>query len=160
MGLDYHFKNVDTLRDLILLRDFSLSQPLDYPKYEKWILEKCIPDIERGRKSAIVVYHYGNLIGSAIYQQYEGLPRTCEFKHMRIDPNFRDIDIGHFNLRQVEEEAKRSGNFDRIILDIRAGQKGIKNFLFFCKYKVLFEVPLYDDRLDIVMGRELFGKSA
>jgi len=156
MGVNYLFRDVGSVEDLNRLRDHLLIQPLHYPEYEKWVIDRCIPELESGFKKVILGFYYDNLIGDIIFQEHKQLPRTCELKNMRINPNFRDKDIGHFLIRQAEEEAKRSGKFDRVILDIDSEETGIKKFLMFCNYNILFQAPLYGKRLDIIMGKELF----
>jgi hypothetical protein len=153
--LDYHFRTIGSIKDINLLRDHLLIQPLHYPEYEKWVLNVCVPDIESGWKNAVLAFYCGKLIGNIIYRSHKQLPRTCEFKNMRINSSFRGQDIGHFLIRQSEEEAIRSGQFDRIILDIDSGETGIEKFLMFCGYNVFFRTSLYGPRLDVIMGKEL-----
>ena len=155
MGVNYTFRIVDCIKDLFQLRDFLLLQPLWYPKYEKWVVNVCIPDIESGWKTVILAFYDKKLVGDAIYQPHKELQGACEFKKMRIHQDFRRRDIGHFLLRQVEEESKLRG-FSRVILDIDSEQTDIKKFLEFCGYNTLFQAPLYNSRrLDIIMGKEI-----
>lgn len=151
--MDFQFKTVSSVKELNSLRDFLLPLPLEYPEYEKWVIQTCIPEIELGYKQAILAFSNGYLIGDAIHQPHKQLPNTTEFKNLRIHPRYRRRDIGHFLLRQVEEESKAK----RIILDVDSKQTAIICFLEFCGYRKIAGVNLYSPKsLDYVMIKERF----
>ena len=152
--MDFRFRTVDSLNDLTLLKGFLLNNHLGYPRYDSWVEQVCIPDIENGWKTAILAFYNGYLIGDAIYQQHKQIPRTREFKNLRIHPLYRGRDIGHFLLRQVEEQEKEQ--FDRILLDIDSRLNPTIIFLMQCGYKKIAGMPLYSPQnLDIIMVKEL-----
>jgi len=155
--LDLEIRAIADMRDLKQLRVFLLSQALWYPNYEHWVDDVCIPDVDHGHKTAIVAYSDGKVVGDAVFQPHKELPRTREFKNMRINPDFRRRDLGHFLLRQVEEENK--GTFDRIVLDVDARQRTVVQFFQFCGYQPIMQMPLYSQHnLDIIMAKEFPAK--
>ena len=119
--MNFLIKSIKDMKELRQLKKFIYSQNLNYPSYEDWIDKVCIPEIENGWKKGIIVDYDGHVVGNAIYQPYKELPRTRKLKNLRIHPELRRRDLGHFLLRQVEEEDKR--NFDRIILDANKKEK-------------------------------------
>ena len=154
MVLDLTIKTVSDESDLGRLKRFLHTQELWYPNYHDWVEDVCITEIDRGFKTGIIAYSKGDILGDAIYQPHKELPRTREFKNMRIHPKFGRRDLGHFLLRQVEEEDKET--FDRIILDTDVRNKGVIEFLRFCGYKPIMQMPLYDqNNEDVVMVKEI-----
>lgn len=153
MTVDFNIRTVADGRDLNRLRLFLSKQRLWYPNYPGWVEEVCIPNIRDGWKTAIIARSQGDIVGNAIFQPHKELPRTREFKNVRIHPKFQRRDLGHFLFRQVEEEDKET--FDRIILDTDIRNKGIIKFLRFCGYRPIMQLPLYcSDNVDIVMVKE------
>jgi|GEM_PF-1720481 len=147
------FRTIADPLDLRRLREFLHKQALGYPDYEAWVETVCIPDIDNGWKSAIVAYSDGRLVGNAIYQQHKQLPNTREFKNLRVLPGHRQRDLGHFLLRQVEEEEK--GTFERIICDVNADQERILGFMLKCGYRELCRAPLYaTSEIDVILVKE------
>ncbi len=153
MPLNLEIRTVGDEKDLFRLRDFILSHPLWYPQHDKWVEEVCIPEIETGWKTAVVAYSDRVIIGDAVWQPHKQLPRTREFKNLRVHPDLRRRDLGHFLLRQVEEEGR--GTFDRIMLDTDKRNKGMITFLQFCGYQPIMETPLYTGKnVDVIMSKE------
>jgi len=151
--LNLCIRTITNKKDLGRLRNYLLHQGLWYPDYEPWVEEVCIPDIEREWKTGILALCDGKVVGDAIYQPHKKLPRTREFKNMRIQSEFRRRDLGHFLLRQVEEEDSKS--FDRIILDVDAREERTVHFLQFCGYRPILQQPLYSSHnVDVVMVKE------
>lgn len=89
--------------DLKNLRRFMLDRPQYYPDYSDWIDGKCLPRIESGRAVGWIAIADGKVAGDAVYQTL-GEPGKLELKNLRIDPDYRNRDIGHCLLRQVEVE--------------------------------------------------------
>ncbi|MBI4450647.1 GNAT family N-acetyltransferase [Candidatus Woesearchaeota archaeon] len=153
MPLDLALRTIHDERELRGLRTFLLGQALWYPDYANWVEGVCIPDLDHGYKCAIVAYSNGHVVGDVIWQPHKELPRTRELKNLRIHPGWRGRDLGHFLIRQAEEEGK--GSFDRIIGDVDSRQTGVLRFLSFCGYRPILQLPLYcDHNLDIVVAKE------
>ncbi len=151
MAVDFTIRSIDDTRDLKRLRAFIITQALRYPRHEEWIDKVCIPELESGWKSAIVAWSDGKVIGDAIYQPHKQLPRTRELKNLRINPAYRRRDLAHFLIRQVEEED--NAGFDRILLD--AQQPDVVQWLRFCGYRTVANMPLYDPNVvDTIMVKE------
>lgn len=150
--VDFTFRGIDSVKDLKNLELSLIYQRLWYPKYEKWVTERCIPDIESGWKKVISVFYGKEIIGDAIFQPHKELPKTLEFKNMRIDQRFWRRGIGYFLLKQVEFSR---GENERIILDVDYRLGGTINFLKRCGYKILCSRRLYDpNNLDVIMLKE------
>ncbi len=151
--MDFSIRTIGDQKDFKRLRNFMLSQALWYPNYEKWVEDVCMPDLENGWKTGIVAYSNGHLVGDLIFQNHKQLPRTREIKNIRIHPGYRKRDLGHFLLRQAEEENKKE--FDRIIADTDTRSEGVIKFLTICGYRPIMQMPLYcSQNLDIVMEKE------
>ena len=154
MSVDFIIRSIADSRELKRLRQFLISQSLWYPDYLRWVDEVCIPDINNSHKTAIVAYSKGEIVGDAIFQPHKELPRTREFKNLRINPNFRRRDLGHFLIRQMEEEQK--GSFDRIICDADARLREAIRFMQFCGYSPIMRTQLYcSQNVDVVLIKEL-----
>lgn len=157
MVVDFIIRKANDTKELKVLRTFIYSQPFWYPRYDVWVDKICIPEIENGWKTAIMAFCNGYVVGDAIYQQHKELPRTREFKNLRIHPKLRRRDLGHFLLRQVEEEEKET--FDRILVDVNTKRKETIAFFQWCGYKILYQDFLYDNQnLDVIMIKE-FNKT-
>lgn len=153
MTVNFEVRSIADVKDLNKLRSFLLTQQLGYPNYDAWVEGVCIPDINHGWKHAILAYSEGKVIGDIVWQPHKELPRTRELKNMRIDSRLRNRDLGHFLIRQAEEEGK--GSFERILCDTDAANKGIVQFLRFCGYSPLMQMPLYSpNRLELIMAKE------
>ncbi len=151
--MDFVIRSIGDEKDLKRLRDFLLGQALSYPRYDSWVEGVCIPELENGHKTGIIAYSDKKVVGDVIYQQHKQLPRTREIKNLRINPEYRRMDLGHFLLRQAEEEGKKS--FERIILDTDSRNGGIIKFLLYCGYHTIMQRPLYcSHNLGIVMEKE------
>lgn len=140
-------------KELSLVRQFLMSQGLHYPNYARWVDEVCIPDIQSNWKEAIFAYSNGHIVGDIIYQPHKELPRTREFKNMRIHPLYRGRHLASFLLRQAEVDGD---DFDRIILDVNTKQKPVIELLLKSGYRAISETPLYrGDEVDVIMQKEL-----
>ena len=70
-------------------------------------------------------------------------------KNVRIHPDFRRRDLGHFLIKQVEADSR--GIFEQMIVDADAEQKDIHNLFRFAGFQLLFEQHLYSgSNLDYV----------
>jgi hypothetical protein len=148
---DFRIHSVQDEKDLMRLRSFLLGQGLSYPDYERWVEDVCVPEIEAGFKSAILAWNNGHVVGDAVYQPHKQLPRTREFKNLRVHPSLRRRDLAHFMIRQMEEEDRAS--FDRVICDAR--DPDVVQFMQFCGYRSIMALPLYDTNfVDTVMSKE------
>jgi GNAT superfamily N-acetyltransferase len=154
MGVDFVIRSVADQRELKCLAQFLVRQSLWYPGYADWVHGVCVPEIDSGYKKAIVAYSRGEIVGDAIFQPHKELPRTREFKNLRVNPDFRRMDLGHFLTRQVEEEGK--GSFDRIICDADARLREAIWFMRCCGYSQIMQTQLYcSQNVDVVLIKEL-----
>lgn len=89
-------------KELKLLKGFILEQPQFYPKFKKWVDEKCTPRIESGFYKSLIAISKGFVIGDVIYRYLD--KNNLEIKNFRIDKEYSNRDLGHFLLRQIEVE--------------------------------------------------------
>ena len=140
-------KELDSNKELKILRKFLLEQSLGYPNYEAWVEGVCIPELESGYKRAYLAFCYGRLVGDAIFQPHKEL-NIIEFKNLRIHPEYRGRYLGLFLARQIEVENKQN-----IICDTR--EKDIVELLKRLDYREIAVQSLYDSNtLDIIMIKE------
>ncbi|MEK6858263.1 MAG: GNAT family N-acetyltransferase [Nanoarchaeota archaeon] len=147
--MNFEIKTLGDQRDLGLLLRFLESQPLKYPNYRDWVYNVCKAELDAGYKSAYVAWNDGKIVGDLIFQPHKNLPRTVELKNVRISPDFRRRDLGHFLIKQVEADSR--GTFEQMIVDADAEQKDIHHLLTFSGFQLLFEQHLYSgSNLDYV----------
>ena len=148
--IDIAIHSVDTSRDIARLKSFLFPLALHYPAYEAWVEAVCLPDIEQGYKHALLASSNGHIVGDAVFQAHKELPRTREIKNMRIHPGFRGRDLGHFLMRQIEVEAPEE--YDALICDTDASERGILHFLRFCGFQEIYRAPLYSGNyVDVIL---------
>ena len=141
-------KELDSSKELLRLKDFLLFQPINYPRYPRWVEGICVPELESGWKKAFLAFYDGHLIGNAIYQPHKEVG-LIEFKNLRIHPDYRGLYLGRVLVRQVEIAAKGKG----IICDTR--EKQVQEFLEGMNYKPVAIRDLYGGGLDIIMIKEM-----
>lgn len=147
-------RTVGDRTDLRRLARFLLTQALWYPRYERWVNETCIPEIDLGQKAALVAYEQGGVVGDIVWQPHKELPRTRELKNLRVDPSFRRRSLAYFLLRQAEAEGQ--GSFDRILCDTDKRQTSTMKLLRFAGYKSIGEMPIYSSaNMDVILVKEL-----
>ncbi|MBN2421297.1 GNAT family N-acetyltransferase [Candidatus Woesearchaeota archaeon] len=91
-------------RDLRKLREFMLTQPQFYPGYRDWVDGKCVPRIASGQYKNLVIFSKDIVVGGSVYRFLD--ENNVEIKNFRIDSHYRNRDLGHFAMRQVEQESK------------------------------------------------------
>lgn len=113
-------------------------------------------------KQAVLAFSDRKLVGDLVYQPHKQLPKTLELKNLRIHPQLRRRDLGHFMLRQAEVEARRTGQFDLIMVDARASQQDVLRLLQFTGYREVSRgIFLYDDnKEDVVFVKSLCSIAA
>ncbi|MAH45725.1 hypothetical protein CMI37_07835 [Candidatus Pacearchaeota archaeon] len=111
--MNFTVKSVEDGKELGRLKEFMLTQPQFYPDYRDWVDGVCIPGISAGNRQAIIVMSNGAVVGDAVYRGVEG---GTEIKNFRIDSDYRNRDLGHFLLRQVERESKGVWSFLMLVL--------------------------------------------
>ncbi len=155
MKIDFKIREIYSNKDLNLLHNFLLYFPISYPNYNKWVNETCIPEINSGRKNAILAFHEDRLIGDIITQKHEELSNVLEIKNLRIDPRYNGRGLGYFLLKQIEAENK---DFGMIYGDIRQELQGTIRFFELIRFKKIMTVSLYNNKLDTIVMKEL-GKN-
>ena len=136
-------------KELSATRDFLLKQPQFYPKYQDWVDGKCIPRVESGEYSAVVALSDGIVIGNAIHRL---LPDgRVEIKNFRIDPKYRNRDLGHFLLTQVRHDI---GSSD-MVLDVTVDNFSGVEFFLRNGFHIMRKEHLYQpDQAEYVMLRK------
>lgn len=162
MDGDFYFGSLRDEKELKLLESFLLSQPMDYPSYEEWVRNVCIPEIDLGWKKTVLAFYRNyrdwQLVGNAIYQpaKESQLPSTLHFKNMRVKEELRREGIASFLIKQVEKAALAEG-LEYVILDFREGRKDILGLFLWHSYQHLFTRSLYDSNPDVVMVKNIIN---
>lgn len=131
------------------------TQALGYPGYDAW-LDRIRPELNAAYKQAVLAFSGNTLVGDVVYQPHKIQPRTLELKNLRVHPEMRRRDFGHFLLKQVEAEAMQTRRFDQMMIDARASQQDILKLLQFTGYREIARVPLYDsNEEDVILVKPL-----
>lgn len=153
MSFDFQFATLQNTRQLKELVNFIAAQDLSYPHYQRWV-QKAEHELSIGYKSAILAYSGGRLVGDLIFQPHKLASSLLEVKNLRIHPELRERNFARFMFRQLEVESRE--NYDALVGDVRAGQKGIITFLSSLGFQSVVSVPLYEDSMpDVTMVKFL-----
>ncbi len=139
--VNFEIKTLGDQKDLSSLLKFLELQPLNYPNYTDWVYGACKNDLDLGYKQAYLALSGGRIAGDLVFQPHKNLPRTLEFKNLRINPDFRRRALGYFLCKQAEADAR--GVYDRLLCDADSKQKDIHSLLRFSGFQLLFEQHLY-----------------
>ena len=150
-------------RDMRSFRNYLLDQGLWYPHFDRWVETVCVPDIERRWKTAILARdRRGDIVGNVVFQAHKELARTRELKNLRIKDAWRRRDLGHFLLRQAEEEdavVDGQRSFDQILCDCDARAEGMLWLLAFSGYREIMRRPLYSrENMDVILVKDFEKK--
>ena len=155
MGFNFEFRQIEDYRDVSRIIDFISSKPLNYPNYNMWV-EKTEQELLQGQKQSIIALFDNHLAGDVIYQPHKQIPGFLEIKNVRVSEEVRRRDFGHFMLKQIEVEARNSGNYSALIVDARVSQRDIINLLTFSGFSPVTSISLYDsNEEDIIMIKSL-----
>lgn len=125
-------------KELHVLTRFMLKQPQFYPKHDKWIHNKCIPGIKASSYNAIVAITSDHeVIGNIIYKVVS--QEKVELKNLRIDPLYRNRDLGHFLLSQLQYEVRGA----EISTDVSVVNFPAVEFLIRNKFDIVGKEALY-----------------
>lgn len=125
-------------KDLAMLKRFMLQQPQFYPRFDTWVNDRCIPNIQQGNfQSIIVTSRTGRVVGNAVYTQIEG--NKIKLKNFRIDPQYRNRDLGHFLLKQVAYET----NYLPMVLDVTVDNYAGVEFFIRNGFNIVQKARLY-----------------
>ena len=146
-------------------RSYLLDQGLWYPHFDRWVETVCVPDIEQQWKTAILARdRSGDIVGNVVFQAHKELPRTRELKNLRIKDSWRRRDLGHFLLRQAEEEAALvdgQRTFDQILCDCDARAEGVLWLLAFSGYREIMRRSLYAaESMDVILVKDFTKKDS
>jgi len=94
----FNIKSIEDEKEAGMLKEFLLGQSQFYPQYDSWVDEKCMPRVESGEYQNLIVISDGKLIGDVVYKSGEKI----DLKNFRIDSQYRQRDLGHFLMSQVE----------------------------------------------------------
>lgn len=146
MPIDFNFRSVEP-GNLDAAMQFIASQDLGYPNYGRWT-EKTRSELSSGIKRGILAYSNGVVVGDVISQKHKELPNILELKNIRIHPKLRGRNFASFMLRQTELETSS----EAVIVDARADQKDMIDFLTSQGYFPIAAISLYDSHnKDMVM---------
>jgi ribosomal protein S18 acetylase RimI-like enzyme len=149
-------RTVESKKDIDRLRAFMLQQPQFYPRYNSWVDNTCIPSIESGERQALIVVSDGKVVGDIVHRTASESPLAVEVKNFRIDPQYRDMYLGRFLLRQVERRA-RGGV---IFLDVSVRNLAGVGFFFRNGFRAVDIKPLYQDGQDEYLMRKTIPAAA
>lgn len=128
----------------------------DYPNHKTW-LDKTEAQIASGSKKAMAAYMGKNAIGTVIYQQLSGDPKTLEIRNISVADDARGRHVGSFLLRNAEIEAIQNDfpGIEDIIIDTKLNNSQMITFLESQGYSVKDIVDLYGlgAGLDVVMSK-------
>lgn len=125
-------------KDLAMLKQFMLQQPQFYPRFDTWVNDRCIPNIRQGNfQSIIVISRTGRVVGNAVYTQIEG--NKIKLKNFRIDPQYRNRDLGHFLLKQVSHET----HYLPMVLDVTVDNYAGVEFFIRNGFNIVQKARLY-----------------
>ena len=118
-------KQPKTKTDLQHLQHFILKQPQFYPRHETWVRQKCIPFLKQGEYTAFLMPSGdGKAIGDVVYTHVT--KDQIKIKNFRIDPEYRNRDLGRFMLTQVYFETNKA----EMVLDVTTDNfAGIEFFI-------------------------------
>lgn len=154
MPIDFAFRSIG-LRNLDAAMQFITSQNLGYPNYERWT-EKTRGELSSGIKHGILAYSNGIVVGDVVFQNHKELPKILEMKNIRIHPKLRGRNFASFMLKQAELEMFS----EAVIVDARANQKDMIDFLTSQGYFPVAAISLYDSHnKDIVMVKPINPKT-
>ncbi|MFP4118712.1 MAG: hypothetical protein ACLFTH_01500 [Candidatus Woesearchaeota archaeon] len=152
------FRNPKEYVDILQLTEFLGKQSLGYVGYDDWV-EKVKFQLDTGSKKAVIAYSEDKIVGDILYQPHRTLDRVREVKNIRVHPDMRWRDFARFMHRQVE--FLESHEYDYLMADAPADNKGVCFFLEGVGYVPVFTVPLYEDNsLDIVYVKPKDPKTA
>ena len=156
MGFHFHFRGLESRKELKGLIDFLSLQDLEYPNYDYWV-QRTEHELNSGHKQAVLAFSEAHLVGDLIYQQHKEVPCFLELKNLRMHPQLRTRKFAEFMLRQVE--AENQSRYDAIILDARANQEHIIQFMNAQGYASFATIPLYQDSMPEVVMLKLLNEN-
>lgn len=128
-------KEVQDEKELRLLQEFMLKQAQFYPNYDEWVYGKCTERIESGQYKPIIAIHEKIVVGDTIHQFLE--EALIEIKNFRIDPEYRNVYLGSFLLKQIEARAPK------IITDVTVDNFSAVEFFLRSRFKIEKKEELY-----------------
>ncbi len=150
MIFDFRFREIDSTADIKKLIDFIRQQHLNYPDYHSWV-QRAEAELYTEYKQAVMAFSDRTLVGNVIYQPHKQIQGVLELKNLRVHPELRRRDFGHFMLRQAETEARNSGRYSLMMIDTRADQKDMLALLIFSGFREIGRTSLYDSGSEDVM---------
>jgi hypothetical protein len=144
------------------LVDHLRKYDFNYPYYQSWV-DRCIPEIESGKKQAFLGYsgdsrHNYKLVSSVLFQKHKSpqLSRVIELKSARVDPDFRQRDFLRFSLKQIENEFQDL--YDGFIVDVREDNPQNLGVLMRVGFRPIYTISLYDPAHTDIVAVKLFRK--
>ncbi len=150
MGFEVIFRPIESRKDLATTVDFLSKNNPGYrdKDYDPWV-QRTEYELDIGRKRGFIAINNNRVFGDVIWQPHKELSRVREIKNWRVHPDFRGRACGYFLLKQAEVEDRHE--YDSLILDVRANEKGIIAILKRLGYVPVFAANMYDDAQDLVM---------
>lgn len=126
----------------------------DYPDFDAWA-EKVHVQLRSEEKRAIVALASGAVIGAIIYQRHRTEPDALEVKNITVRPDVRGRYVASFLLRNAEVEGAADFGIDRVLVDAKVRNLGVRAFLLQAGYAPRALMDLYGLGAgeDIVYGK-------
>lgn len=96
-------RSTDSLR---ALRDSLFSHEAYYPGIRHWFIDKVVPDLKTGRRSAFVGYDHETPILTAVLKR----GTRAKFCHLSIDPRFQNKKLGHLMFCLMAAEVRNEAD--------------------------------------------------
>lgn len=117
-------------------------------RHNDWVHGKCSDRIEQGRYFPIIAFSERKIRGMVLYDVQDV---NTEIKFLRIDPNYRNWDLGYFLLRQAEVE---SGAL-RVTLGVSVRNFSGVSFFILNGFKPQGVENLYGTGLEYLMEKQI-----
>jgi len=155
MKLDVNFRLAEDEKDIRVVEQNLLSNPLNYEGYFDWF-ERIRGDLWSGYKQVMLGFSEGFWIGHLISQPHKSISKFLEIKNARVREDFFRRYVLSFMFRQAETIAKKEG-YLATICDARSDRKDICEFLLKNNYRETARVDLYQEGYEDIVFIKTLG---
>ncbi len=130
----------------------------DYPDYEDWLARAHV-QLKSESKRAVVA---GRVAGAVLYRAHRSLPGVLEVKNISVRPELRGRHLAAFMLRNAEVEGRADFGARSVVVDAKAGNRGVRSLLLRAGYRPFSITDLYGlgSGGDVVYSKALATASA
>lgn len=100
----------------------------DYPDFDDWA-SKVHVQLKSEEKRAVVAFVAGRVAGAIIYQRHRKQADALEIKNVTVRPDVQGRYFASFLLRNAEVEGARDFKVRSVVVDAKARNMGIRQFL-------------------------------